>query len=118
MWDYGLVLGDPDAITCSEEGAQHNAVPFLVITHFPAPKCHNVLCHNNQPGQKEKGGQTGELFCLFYLPAPRTNTSSVYFISPKMGGVQRGRGVVSIEQCAAIMRPAAAGGVLCLLLAG
>ena len=38
MWEYGLLLGDPGEITCSEEDAQHNAAPFLVIAHLPAPQ--------------------------------------------------------------------------------
>ena len=85
MWEYGLPLGEPGQKACG--GCQRNRVQhrLLVIAHLPAPKRHVILCHNNQLGQKVKGGHTGELFCLFYLPAPPTNTTSVYSISLKVG---------------------------------
>ena len=68
--------------------------------------------------EKGKGGQTGELFCLFYSTAPPTNTLSVYFISLKVVGVWCSRGVVSVKRRVATMGLVAAEGALCLLLAG
>ena len=56
MWEYDLPLGGPGEITCSEEGANHDAAPFLVIAYLPAPKRHGVLRHNNQSGKNGKGG--------------------------------------------------------------
>ena len=67
-----------------EAGAGCSVHRLLVIAHLPAPKRHGVFCCNNQPGKKRKGGQTGQLSCLFYSPVPPTNTSSVCFISLKV----------------------------------
>ena len=72
----GSIVGN-----CKKMGVNFFVSALLVIARLPAPKRHGVFHHNNQPGQKGKGGQTGELFCLFYSPAPPTNTSSVCFIS-------------------------------------
>ena len=55
----------------------------------PSSKRRDALPHNNQLGQKGKGGRTGESFCLFYSTAPPTNTSSIYFISLKGGSPAR-----------------------------
>ena len=55
-----------------EAGAGCSVHRLLVIAHLIAPKEHGVLRHNNQLGQKGKGGRTGELFFLFYFPGPPT----------------------------------------------
>ena len=74
MWEYGLPLGDPGKITCSEAGTQHEAAPLLATVHLP-PQKGTTSVPKQQIGATEEGvrEQVSSSVC-FLSTSPKTMT--------------------------------------------